>query len=121
MFGISLAELLIVIFIAIFVIKPQDLPQIAHFLGKKYAKIKKIIANLQNEFEKSKKEIGFDEIKQEFNSAVIQEEINEKEKQTEIIDIYGNVHKISKVDEIRSDLSKEELEAEIEKYNKLNS
>lgn len=97
------------------------MPEIARYCGRIYAKIKKIITNFKNDFEENKKELGFDDIKQEFDLAVSQEEINDEEKnQNEIIDIYGNVHKVSNLDKIRSDLSKEEIEAEIMKYNQQN-
>lgn len=120
MFGISLVELLTIIFVALFIVKPQDMPEIARYCGKIYAKAKKAIAKLKAELEENKKEMGFDEIKQEFSSAAIEAEMEEDEK-TEIIDIYGNVHKVNKIDEIRSDLTQEELKAEIEKYNQENS
>lgn len=119
MFGISLTELLIVLGIAIFVVKPKDLPEIANYFGKIYAKIKKSINYLKTEFEKSQKEIGIDQIKQEFKLGIDEEEKKDEESQ-EIVDIYGNIHKVSKISDLRTDLTKEELEEEIKKYNELN-
>ncbi len=121
MFGISLAELLIVLFLAIFIINPKDLPEIARYCGKIYARIKNIITKFKKDFENNKKEIGFDEIKQEFQISALEEEnLVKKSKTKEIIDIYGNIHKVQDVEEIRSDLSKEELEEELKKYNEFN-
>ncbi len=119
MFGISLTELLIILGIAIFVVKPKDLPEIANYFGKIYAKIKKSINYLKTEFEKSQKEIGIDQIKQEFKLGIDEEEKKDEESQ-EIVDIYGNIHKVSKISDLRTDLTKEELEEEIRKYNELN-
>lgn len=120
MFGISFAELIVICLILFIFIQPKDLPQIAYFFGRLFYKVKNFIKNLQENFEKTQKEIGLDEIKQEFNRAIIDEEIN-SDKKDEIIDIYGNIHKVSKLDEIRSDLTKEELDIEIKKYNQENS
>lgn len=120
MFGISFAELLVICLVLFIFIQPKDLPQIAYFAGRLFYKVKKLIKNLQENFEKTQKEIGLDEIKQEFNKAMIDEEIN-ADKKDEIVDIYGNIHKVSKLDEIRSDLTKEELDIEIKKYNQKNS
>ena len=41
MFGFSLAEFILVIIVAIIFIKPQDLPEIAHFLGRVFFRLKK--------------------------------------------------------------------------------
>lgn len=58
MFGFSLAELFIVLIVALIFIKPQDLPEIARFIGKAifhakriYFELKKTLKNLEKEFE----------------------------------------------------------------------
>lgn len=120
MFGISLAELVVIFLIIAIFVNPKDLPEIARFMAKCYHKIKKIITEIKKNFAETQKEIGLEEIKQEFNKALVDEELKE-EKITEIVDIYGNIHKVSALDKIRSDLTKEELEEEIKKHNQNNS
>ncbi len=120
MFGISLAELLVIALIAIFFVKPQDLPEIARFLGKIYAKIRRLINEFKKNLAQTQKEMGIDEIKHEFNAALVEDEIKSTEKKTKIVDIYGNIHEVGNVNEIRSDLNSQELEEEVEKYNKIN-
>ena len=118
MLGISLIELIFVLLVAVLVLKPDDLPEIARFCGKIYGKIKKFFKEAQEITQKSQEKLGISELKQEFQSALNEEEA--KENQQEIIDIYGKVHKVGGLDQIRSDLSLEELKAEIDKYNRQN-
>lgn len=120
MFGLSFSELVIIFLVAILVIKPKDLPEITYFIGRIYYKIKRFFFNAKSYLNNAQKELGFDEIKKEFMRAKISEEEESKNKKTQIIDIYGNVHEIDNVDKIRSDLSLEEIENEVKKYNQEN-
>lgn len=119
MFGISFVELLVIALIALFAVKPQDMPEIARFLGKAYAKIRRIIEGFKEDLQKSKEEMGIDEIKQEFDLGRTEEEVKEED-ENEIVDIYGNVHKVKGVKQIRGDLNDKEIEEEIRKYNEIN-
>ena len=51
MFGFSLAELLMVALVALLLIKPKDLPEIAHFLGKIFFRSKKYFNELKERFD----------------------------------------------------------------------
>ncbi len=120
MFGFSLAELLVVLIIAFIFIKPQDLPEIAHFIGRLYYKGRKLVNDLKNEFKEVEKELGLEDLKHEINRGITDEKIaNDSKTTTKIIDIYGNEHEIDP-DHLPSDLSKEEIETEIKKYNELH-
>lgn len=116
MFGISLKELVIVALIAIIFVRPQDLPEIAYFLGKIYAKGKKFVENMKKQFENAGKETGFDEIRQEFSNGIVDEEVKNGDKD-EIIDIYGNVHHVD-LSHVEGD--KEGLKEEVERRNREN-
>ncbi len=120
MFGFSLAELVMIFLVAIIVIKPKDLPEIAHFVGRTYYKIRKLIREIKIQLLAAQKELGLDEIRQEFNHGMVEEEMKADKKTTKIIDINGNVHEVANVDEIRSDLTEEEIQEEIKKYNQMN-
>ncbi len=118
MLGFSIGELVIILLLAILVIKPKDLPEIAYFVGKIYYRIKRFFFDAKTYISNAEKEFGLDEIKKEFARAKISEE--EERKKTQIIDMYGNVHEVENVDKIRSDLSLEEIENEVKKYNQQN-
>ena len=127
MFGFSLAELVIVLLVAIIFIKPQDLPEIAHFCGRLYYKARKLIASIKSQLQEVEKELGLEEIKHELNRGISEEKMKAQEKfheakkgMTKIIDIYGEEHEVN-AHEVRGDLTKEELEEEIKRYNHLNS
>ncbi len=122
MFGFSLAELFLVLLIAIIFIKPQDLPEIAHFVGRLYYKARKLIDEIKMQLKKIEKEWGLSDIKDELNRGIADEKIKaetEIKKIHKIIDIYGNEHEVN-AHEVRDDLSKDEIDAEIQKYNDLN-
>ncbi len=123
MFGISLVELIFVMLLVIFFVKPADIPQIARFLGKIYSKIKNLISLVKENVESTKKEVGFDQIKQEFNIAIDEEEVKKgknSKKTTEIVDIYGKTHHVMDISQLRPDLEPEDLENEIESLNQDN-
>lgn len=123
MLGFSFAELILVLLVAIIFIKPKDLPEIAHFFGKLYYKARKLIDDVKIQLKSVEKELGLDELKHEINRGIAEEKMkieSEKKELTKIIDIYGNYHEIN-TDALRSDLTDEELKAEIAKYNDINS
>ena len=121
MFGFSLAELLMVALVALLLIKPKDLPEIAHFLGKIFFRSKKYFNELKQQFEEVKKDLDFQEIKQEINRGIAEEKAKlEDLDETIIVDMYGNEHRVQNVESFRADLSKEEIEEEIKKLNEEN-
>ena len=121
MFGFSLAELLMVALVALLLIKPKDLPEIAHFLGKIFFRSKKYFNELKQQFEEVKKDLDFQEIKQEINRGIAEEKAKlEDLDETIIVDMYVNEHRVQNVESFRSDLSKEEIEEEIKKLNEEN-
>ena len=73
MFGFSLAELLVVFVVALIFIKPEDLPEIAHFFGKIFYRAKKYFNDLKRQFKEIEKDISFDELKQELNRGIAEE------------------------------------------------
>ena len=121
MFGFSLAELLIVGLVALVLIKPKDLPEVAHFLGKIFFRAKKLLNDLKKHFEDVKEDLDFQEIKQEITRGIAEEEmkINDSES-TIIVDIYGNEHHVKNAGEYREDSTKEEIEEEIKNLNEEN-
>lgn len=121
MFGFSLAELLIVGLVALVLIKPKDLPEVAHFLGKIFFRCKKFLNDLKKHFEDVKEDLDFQEIKQEITRGIAEEEmkINDSES-TIIVDIYGNEHHVKNAGEYRKDSTKEEIEEEIKSLNEEN-
>lgn len=123
MFGFSLAELILVCLVAIIFIKPQDLPEIAHFFGKLYYKARRLFDDIKIQLKSMEKDLGLEELKHEINRGIAEEKMKiegEKKELTKIIDIYGNYHEVN-VEAVRSDLTDEELKAEIAKYNQMNS
>jgi len=123
MLGFSFAELILVLLVAIIFIKPKDLPEIAHFFGKLYYKARKLIDDVKIQLKSVEKELGLDELKHEINRGIAEEKMKiegEKKEMTQIIDIYGNYHEVN-TEVLRSDLTDEELKAEIAKYNDINS
>ena len=123
MFGISLVELLFALLVAIFLVKPSDMPQIARYLGKTYSKFKKIVKSFKDNFEDIKKEAGFEQIKQEFDLAASdQDRENDKKskKTTQIVDIYGKTHHVLDISSIRPDLTDHDIQKEVESLNSKN-
>jgi Sec-independent protein translocase protein TatA len=120
MFGFSLAELIIVLLVALFFIKPQDLPEIAHFFGRLYYRGKRLIGELKQSFKEMEKELGVDNLKHELNRGIAEEKSKLEDEMTVIVDIYGNEHQVTNVHEIRPDLSKEDVEKEVKTLNQQN-
>lgn len=122
MFGFSLAELLVVFLVALLFIKPDDLPEIARFAGKMVFKGKKALNDLKKYFKEVEQDLGIDEIKNEINRGIAEESAKLKELEaTIIVDMDGNEHKVYDVQELREDLSKEEISQEISKLNEENT
>ncbi|MBM5783082.1 MAG: hypothetical protein FJ368_06670 [Pelagibacterales bacterium] len=110
MFGFSLAELLLVCLVTIIFIKPQDLPEIAHFLGKIFFRAKRYFNDLKSQFKEVEKDLGIDEIKQELHRGIAEEKIKlEDDDTTTIIDIYGNEHKVPSSHKDHFDFDHEEV------------
>ncbi len=123
MFGISFVELLIAALAAIFFIKPSDMPEIASYLGKIYAKLKRAVGAIKSNFEEAKEDIGYSQIKQDFNIAFDEQSKNDSDRKgsKEIVDIYGKTHYVMDIEQLRPDLDGDEIEKEISEFNSQNS
>ena len=113
MFGFSFAELILVFLVALIFIKPQDLPEIAHFFGRIFYRLKRFY----NELKKSLNELGVEDLKHELNRGIAEEKSKLTDDITVIVDMHGNEHQVPNIKEIRPDLSDEEIKKEIEKFN----
>lgn len=113
MFGFSLAELIVVMIVILIFIKPQDLPEIAHFLGRIFFRGKKFYQELKKNLSELEKEFGIDDLKQEINRGIADEASKIEEETTVIVDMYGNEHHVKNIHEIRPDLDKEQISDEI--------
>jgi sec-independent protein translocase protein TatB len=120
MFGFSFAELILVILIALIFIKPKDLPEIAHFVGKIFYRAKRMYGDLKKSLKEMEGELGIDELKHELNRGIAEEKAKLEEEMTVIVDMYGNEHHVPNVKKVRPDLSEEEVELEIKKHNEEN-
>jgi len=120
MFGFSLAELIVVFIAIIIFIKPADLPEVAHLLGKGIYRLKRFYNELKSSVKDLEKEFGVDDLKEELNRGIAEEKAKLEEDMTIIVDIHGNEHRVPNVSELRKDLSKEELEQEIAQHNQKN-
>jgi Tat protein translocase TatB subunit len=121
MFGISLAEFLVILIVAICVIGPKDMPEVARYIIKMIYKIKQFIAEAKKELKIMGDELGLEEIKAELEQEIIAKKAQFEQEITTIIDIYGQEHQVYEIDKLRPDTSKDELMAEIAKYNIINS
>ena len=63
MFDVSWGELLIVGAVALVVIGPKDLPKALRTLGQTTAKLKRMAAEFQNQFNEAMREAELDEIR----------------------------------------------------------
>lgn len=120
MFGISFGEFLLILAVAVLIIGPKDLPEVARYIIKMIAKIKHLISSAKKELDNLGKEIGVEEIKNEVAIEIANQKAKLEEDVTTIIDIYGNEHKVPAIDEVRKDKSKEELQKEVAELNKTN-
>ena len=120
MFGISLGEFLLILIIAILVIGPKDLPEVARYLIRAIAKTKHLIAKAKAELDVLGKEIGIEEIKNEIAIELANEKTRIENEVTTIIDLYGNEHQVSGLHEMRKDKNKDEIAKEIAELNQKN-
>ena len=124
MFGFSLAELFLVLLAILIFIKPQDLPEIARFVGKAIYHGKKLYQKLKNSLTDLEKEFELDSLRHEVNQAIASEKLKhedvEEEESTIIVDMFGNEHRVNNIKEIRSDLDEEKIKKEVEESNALN-
>lgn len=121
MFGISLAELLVIMTIAVIFIGPKELPEVARYVTKFIIKIKKVFEEVKTELRTVSDQLGLDEIKSEVEMELMKEKIKLDQEPTTIIDIYGHEHQVYGVDQLRTDKTKEEIEEEIKNYNQINN
>jgi sec-independent protein translocase protein TatB len=121
MFGFSFAELLVVALVALIFIKPQDLPEIAHFIGKVFYRGKSLFKQVKQSLKEMEKELGLDDLKNEMNRGIAEEKSKLEEEMTVIVDMDGNEHLVPNVKNLRSDLTKEEIALEVAEMNKKNS
>jgi Sec-independent protein translocase protein TatA len=121
MFGFSLAELIIVFVVALIFIKPQDLPEIAHFFGKIFYRGKRLFKEIKSSLKEMEKELGVDDLRHEINRGIAEEKAKLEEDMTVIVDIYGNEHRVPNIKDIRPDLTSQEMEEEVKKLNEQNS
>ena len=124
MFGFSLAELFLVLLAILIFIKPQDLPEIARFVGKAIYHGKRLYQKLKNSLTDLEKEFELDSLRHEVNQAIASEKLKhedaEEEDSTIIVDMFGNEHRVNNIKEIRSDLDEEKIKKEVEESNALN-
>jgi Sec-independent protein translocase protein TatA len=124
MFGFSLAELFLVLLAILIFIKPQDLPEIARFVGKAIYHGKRLYQKLKNSLTDLEKEFELDSLRHEVNQAIASEKLKhedvEEEDSTIIVDMFGNEHRVNNIKEIRSDLDEEKIKQEVEESNALN-
>jgi Sec-independent protein translocase protein TatA len=120
MFGFSLAELILVLIVALMFVKPQDLPEIAHFCGRVLYRGKSLFKGLKQSFKEMEKELGVEDLKHEMNRGIAEEKAKIEEETTVIVDMDGNEHHVPNIKNIRPDLNDEEMKAEIERFNSEN-
>lgn len=121
MFGFSFAELILVILVALIFIKPQDLPEIAHFVGKIFYRGKRLFGDVKKYLKDAEHDLGLDELRHELNRGIAEEKAKLEDDMTVIVDIYGNEHRVPNVKKLRADLGEEEIAAEVKKLNQANS
>jgi len=120
MFGISLGEFLLILIVAVLVIGPKDLPEVARYLIKAIAKTKHIIAKAKADLDVLGKEIGIEEIKNEIAVELANEKTRIENEVITIIDLYGNEHQVLGLNEMRKDKNKDEIKKEIAELNQKN-
>jgi Sec-independent protein translocase protein TatA len=123
MFGFSLAELFLVLLAILIFIKPQDLPEIARFVGKAIYHGKRLYQKLKNSLTDLEKEFELDSIRHEVNQAIASEKLKHEDNEedaTIIVDMFGNEHRVNNIKEIRSDLDEEKIKKEVEEGNAIN-
>ncbi len=120
MFGFSLAELILVVLVVLIFIKPQDLPEIAHFFGKIFYRGKRLFNDVKKYLKDAEKDFGIEELRHELNRGIAEEKSKIEDEMTVIVDMYGNEHLVPNVKKLRADLGEDEVVAEVEKLNQEN-
>jgi Sec-independent protein translocase protein TatA len=120
MFGFSLAELIVVLLVILIFVRPSDLPEIAHFIGRAFYRIKRIYDDLKRSFKDIENQFGIDDLKHELNRGIAEEKSKLEDDFTVIVDMDGKEHRVPNLTNLRDDLTKEELDAEIKKENEKN-
>jgi sec-independent protein translocase protein TatB len=120
MFGISFAEMALILMVALIIIGPKDLPEVSRYLIKFIAKSKRMISSAKKELNKLGEEVGIEDIKNEIALEMVNEKVKLEEDLTTIIDIYGNEHQVPNIENVRNDKSKEDLLKEVEDHNQKN-
>ncbi len=102
MFDLSLAEILVIIVLAIIIIKPEDMPEIMRTIGKIIGKIKRMTREFTAIFDDVSGDIKKDikEIQDEAEKAGY--ELHE------ITDQDGNIHKAYNIDDLEDMSNKKE-------------
>lgn len=121
MFNISFFEIVIFLIMALFFVRPKDLPEIARFIGRVIYHIKKLYYNSKNIINNLSKDFGIDDLEQEITQGISQEKSKIEDDITIIVDMDGNEHKVSNIKELRKDLSEDDLNSEILKQNNNNN
>lgn len=121
MFGFSFAEIIVVILAILLFIKPEDLPEIARFIGKIIFRGKRWWNDIKKSLKELEQQLGIDDLRHEINYGIASEKAKIEEETTIIVDMDGNEHRVPNLKDIRSDLASEQLEEEIKKLNEENS
>jgi len=89
MFGIGTPELIVIFIIALLVVGPKRLPELARTIGKGLAEFRRVT---EDATESLKETLRAEDLKHEFEDVVkdFEEEINEKEK----VDPFSQPHKV---------------------------
>jgi len=118
MFGISFTELIILLVVALVFIRPDDLPEIAYFIGRIIYRAKKVYFDAKNYLRVSGKEFGLDDVKYEIDRGIADEKARLDDEVTIIVDMDGNEHKVN-LKNINRDVDKDEIE-ELNSKNSYN-
>ena len=115
MFGIGMPEMLLILAIALIVIGPKKLPDLAKSLGRAFAEFKRATSELKESFEidSELKEIKttFDEMSSEFKEAIEIDVDNPPEKQ----DLSDNSKDVETTSDETSSEIKEGIDGDIDK------
>ena len=120
MFGFSFAELIVVFLVILIFIKPQDLPEMAHFFGKIFYRAKTLFYELKSSLKEMEKELGIDELKHEVSRGIAEEKAKIEEDMTVIVDMNGEEHQVKNIKSLRLDMTTEEIKNEVEHFNQEN-
>ena len=77
MFEIGFPELVVIVFVGLLVVGPENLPQILKTLTRSFGIIRSYLKEIRSEIEKS---VGMDEIRQDLHNEEIMEDLKENKK-----------------------------------------